>query len=196
MVIREGWIELSALAIYALVHGALECRLGPAPGSRLHIRRDVRGKNCSEGRGDGSPSRIGLAGVADMADITIADRRQFCAAPVGLFVYARPFAGADRSDRRPPSPGESAQRQDDDYSDRPEQNSSQGHLSRSPRHIQETTHGSSSPRVTYSDIRPTRFGPEPRMRLWTASGNTYRDGTRSSARAGEARRECASGRRS
>jgi hypothetical protein len=26
--------------------------------------------------------------------------------------------------------------------------------------------------VTYSDIRPTRFGPEPRMRLSTASGNS------------------------
>ena len=29
-----------------------------------------------------------------------------------------------------------------------------------------------APRVTYSGIRPTRFGPEPRMRLWTASGNS------------------------
>jgi hypothetical protein len=31
IVIREGWIELSAFAIDALVHGALECRLGPTP---------------------------------------------------------------------------------------------------------------------------------------------------------------------
>ena len=50
MVIREGWIELSAPSrSRPSCMARWRCRLGPTPDSRPHIRRDVARKDCPEG---------------------------------------------------------------------------------------------------------------------------------------------------
>src|SRR5436190_12332306 len=67
MRIRKRWIEMSAVAVDALAHGALERRIEPSADARLRMRGDVGAVHYSErrldraARGFARAVRIGMA---------------------------------------------------------------------------------------------------------------------------------------
>ena len=79
MRIRKRWIEMSAVAVDALAHGALERRIGPSANARLRMRGDVGAVHDSERRLDRAASGVDRAVRIGMTDGTIAERGKLAA---------------------------------------------------------------------------------------------------------------------
>ena len=65
--VRKRGIELAAVLVYALAHGAFECGVRPAADAGVVVGRDVGGIDRAEGGVQRQPARVGLASWRSVA---------------------------------------------------------------------------------------------------------------------------------
>ena len=96
MVVGEGRVEVVALAVDALVHGAPKGLERPRADAGLRVGRDVGGVDGAERRRQGEAAGIGLAARRGVADGAIPDRRQHLSLLHEIRREAPPAALPDR----------------------------------------------------------------------------------------------------